>query len=204
MYAEMLYMSREWGDMVLFYNGAKCGASAPDHAHLQACGRNCIPLFGEYWQEEISCGMEPLLVDGEGCLYNVTTYAVPLFVISARSVSRSLALFRTLVAALPSVDDEAEPRMNIFVYHTAEDGYVTVVIPRSAHRPAAYYATGEGMRLVSPGAIDMAGLVVTPRKDDFMVITADEAMAMLQEVALSRGDVEDVVEQLVQMSNEEC
>ena len=204
MYTEMLHMSRAWGDMVLFYNGAKCGASAPDHAHLQACCRRSVPLFGEYWQEEISCGMEPLLVDGEGCLYNVTTYAVPLFIISARSVSRSLALFRTLVAALPSVDDEAEPRMNIFVYHTAEDGYVTVVIPRRAHRPAAYYASGEGMRLVSPGAIDMAGLVVTPRKEDFMAITADEALAMLQEVALSRGDVEDVVEQLVQMSNEEC
>ena len=204
MYTEMLHMSRAWGDMVLFYNGAKCGASAPDHAHLQACCRRSVPLFGEYWQEEISCGMEPLLVDGEGCLYNVTTYAVPLFMIVARSVSRSLDLFRTLVAALPSVDDEAEPRMNIFVYNTAEDGYVTVVIPRRAHRPAAYYASGEGMRLVSPGAIDMAGLVVTPRKEDFMAITADEALAMLQEVALFSGDVEEVVERLVQMSNEEC
>ena len=203
MYAEMLHMSREWKDMVLFYNGAKCGASAPDHAHLQACGRNGIPLFGEYWQEEVSNGMEPLLVDGEGCLYNVTTYAVPLFMIAARNVSRSLDLFRTLVAALPSVDDEAEPRMNIFVYHTAEEGYVTVVIPRSAHRPAAYYATGEDMRLVSPGAIDMAGLVITPRKDDFQVITADEALAMLQEVALSPCEVEEVVERLVQMSDEE-
>ena len=94
--------------------------------------------------------------------------------------------------------------MNIFVYNTAEDGYVTVVIPRRAHRPAAYYASGEGMRLVSPGAIDMAGLVVTPRKEDFMAITADEALAMLQEVALFSGDVEEVVERLVQMSNEEC
>lgn len=198
MYADMLHMARAWQGLVLFYNGALCGASAPDHAHLQAGDAAGIPLFGKFWQEEISCGMEPLLVGEDGSLYNVTTYAVPLFVVAARSVSRSVELCDKLLAALPQHEGETEPRVNVFAYYTSDEGYVTMVIPRAAHRPVAYFADGARQRLVSPGAIDMAGLLITPRKDDFQMIDADEAMALLREVALSPGDVEDTISRLVQ------
>lgn len=198
LYADMLHIAREWQGMTLFYNGALCGASAPDHAHLQAVEATGLPLLGKYWQEEIACGMEPLLVDENGTLYNVTTYAVPLFVISARNVSRSVELCGKLLAALPCHDGEAEPRVNVFVYYTSDEGYVTMILPRAAHRPAAYFAEGTEQRLVSPGAIDMAGLIITPRREDFQAINADEAIALLREVALSPGDVEDVVSRLVE------
>lgn len=198
LYADMLFMAREWQGMTLFYNGALCGASAPDHAHVQAVETAGVPLFGKYWQEEIACGMEPLLVNENGSLYNVTTYAVPLFMISARNVSRSVELCGKLLAALPCHEDEAEPRVNVFVYYTSDEGYVTMVLPRAAHRPAAYFADGAEQRLVSPGAIDMAGLVITPRREDFQAIDADEAIALLREVALSPDDVEDVVSRLVE------
>lgn len=198
LYADMLHIAREWQGMTLFYNGALCGASAPDHAHVQAVEATGLPLLGEYWQEEIACGMEPLLVNENGTLYNVTTYAVPLFVISARNVSRSVKLCGKLLAALPCHEGEAEPRVNVFVYYTSDEGYVSMVIPRAAHRPAAYFADGAEQRLVSPGAIDMAGLLITPRREDFKAIDADEAIALLREVALSPGDVEDVVSRLVE------
>lgn len=203
MYADMLHLAHEWQGLALFYNGAQCGASAPDHAHLQACERAGIPLFGEYWQEEIACGMEPLLVGGDGCLYNVTTYAVPLFMIVARNISHSIGLFKALSAALPLVGDEVEPRMNVFAYYTPQEGYVTVVVPRSAHRPAAYFESGAGQRLVSPGALDMAGLLITPREGDFQAIGVDEAMGLLREVALQPCDVEDVVARLTGLPDEE-
>ena len=184
--------------MTLFYNGALCGASAPDHAHVQAVEATGLPLLGEYWQEEIACGMEPLLVNENGTLYNVTTYAVPLFLISARNVSRSVELCGKLLAALPCHEGEAEPRVNVFVYYTSDEGYVTMILPRAAHRPAAYFAEGTEQRLVSPGAIDMAGFIITPRREDFQAINANEAIALLREVALSPGDVEDVVSRLVE------
>lgn len=196
MYTDMLHLARTWQDMAIFYNGAVCGASAPDHAHLQAGHFHNIPLFGEYWQEEISCGMEPLLVDKEGCLYNVTTYAVPLFMIVTRTVSRSAELFRRLRAVLPLKEDETEPRMNLFVRYTAGEGYVTYILPRAAHRPAAYHATGNAQRLVSPGAIDMAGLIITPRECDFNSIGADEALALMREVSLQQHEVNEVVHKL--------
>lgn len=197
LYADMLHIAREWQGMALFYNGALCGASAPDHAHLQAGEVAGIPLFGEYWQEEVACGMEPLLVNEDGSLYNVTTYVVPLFMVTARNVPRSVELCGRLLAALPQHDGEDEPRINMFAYYTPCEGYVTMIIPRAGHRPAAYYASGDEQRLVSPGAVDMAGLVITPRAEDFQAIDADEAAAMLREVALSREDVEEVVSRLL-------
>ena len=196
MYADMLHLSREWLGMALFYNGPLCGASAPDHAHLQAGDVSCVPLFGSYWCEKISQGMEPLRVNENGAIYNITTYAVPLFMIVARNVSYSVELMKRLAGALPVKEGELEPRMNVFACYNPDEGYVTMVFPRTAHRPAVYYATDEGQRLVSPGAIDMAGFVITPRKDDFLDIGADEALALLREVALSPGEVENVVTRL--------
>ena len=197
MYADMLHLAHKWQGMTLFYNGALCGASAPDHAHLQAVPLDRVPLFGEYWREEVADGLEPLLVNADGGIYNVTTYTVPLFRIESRNVSRSVELLEALLAAMPVVDDEAEPRMNVFVYYAPGEGYVTTVIPRAAHRPACYGADGGGQRLVSPGALDMAGLMITPRSEDFRAISADEASAMLQEVALSPDAVESVIDELI-------
>lgn len=196
-YADMLNIAREWPDMVLFYNGAMCGASAPDHAHLQAGSRAAIPLFGDYWREEIACGMKPVIVGEGAALYHVSSYIVPMFMIVAGSVSASAELFGRLLKALPVLDGGEEPKMNLFAYCETDDGYVTVVLPRSAHRPAAYYASGKEQRAVSPGAVDMAGLVITPRRGDFISIGADEALGMLREVALSQDETDAVVNRLV-------
>lgn len=204
MYADMLNLAREWRGFALFYNGAKCGASAPDHAHLQAGDVSGVPLFGEYWSEEIESGKEPVAVSPDSCIYNVTSYIVPLFMVVSRSVSGSLEMFSRLAAALPVAECEDEPRMNVFVRYSPDEGYVTMVLPRSEHRPACYYLQGSANRLVSPGALDMAGLLITPRKEDFDAITADEAAAMLKEVALAPASVNDVVERIVFRDEEEC
>ncbi len=198
MYADMLHLAYKWQGMALFYNGAKCGASAPDHAHLQAAPLEKIPLFGDSWSETVADGLEPLLVGEDGAIYNVSTYIVPLFRIESRNVSRSVELLERLVAAMPLVGDEPEPRMNVFAYYAPGEGYVTTVVPRSNHRPICYGTGGGLQRMVSPGALDMAGLMITPRKEDFCAIDAGEALAMLQEVALSAEDFAVVVENLIE------
>ena len=203
MYADMLHLARKWRGLALFYNGAKCGASAPDHAHIQAGDVSGVPLFGEYWREETEYGKEPVIVNPDGCIYNVTTYLVPLFMVVSRTVSSSVELCGRLLEALPIHEGETEPRMNVFVYNTPEEGYVTMVLPRSEHRPACYYAEDGKGRLVSPGALDMAGLMIVPRKDDFIALSADEALAMLREVALSEDAVAETLEKLG-CGDEEC
>ena len=194
LFADMLHLSRCWQGMAVFYNGAKCGASAPDHAHLQAVRADDIPLLGEPWSGAVEDCLQPLLTSGGSALYRVTDYVVPLFAIVADCVSGGVELMNTLVAALPVVDGECEPRMNVISYYSPSQGYVTVVVPRAKHRPACYEATGDAQRLVSPGALDMAGLLITPRECDYNNIAPDEAVALLREVAIDKDAADYVCE----------
>lgn len=195
MYADMLHLAGRWQGLALFYNGAKCGASAPDHAHLQAVRCCDVPLLRSMSAGMFSFG-EPLCGVEEANVYNVVGYIVPLFVLTSEKVSHSVELLNRLLAAMPLVEGEPEPRMNVISYYSATEGYVTVVIPRVQHRPACYYANDASRRLVSPGTLDMAGLVVTPRECDFESMTADEATALLREVAVSDDVACSIIEKL--------
>lgn len=195
MYADMLHLADQWQGLALFYNGAKCGASAPDHAHLQAVRCCDVPLLRDVAAGDFSLG-EPVCSLGNAHVYNVKGYVVPFFMITADKVSHSVELFGRLLAAMSVADGELEPRMNVISYSSAADGYVTIVMPRAQHRPACYFANDVSQRLVSPGALDMAGLMVTPRECDFQGITADEAMALLREVAITDNAACVIVEKL--------
>ena len=195
MYADMLNLAALWPGVALFYNGAKCGASAPDHAHLQAVRAADIPLSAALEKGLFDYGEAVDGADG-GSLYNVKGYVVPLFVIKSMKVSHSVELLGRLLAAMPVVEGECEPRMNVVAYSAEDEELVTIIMPRAVHRPACYYAQGGEQRLVSPGALDMAGLVVTPRECDFEAITADEAAAMLREVAMQQNVADDVFKML--------
>lgn len=195
MYTDMLHLADQWQGLALFYNGAKCGASAPDHAHLQAVRCCDVPLLRDVAAGDFSLG-EPVCSLGNAHVYNVKGYVVPFFMITADKVSHSVELFGRLLAAMSVADGELEPRMNVISYSSAADGYVTIVMPRAQHRPACYFANDVSQRLVSPGALDMAGLMVTPRECDFQGITADEAMALLREVAITDNKACAIVEKL--------
>ncbi len=197
LFADMLHLSRSWQGMALFYNGAKCGASAPDHAHLQAVRAADVPLLNERWNAAIEECMQPVYIAEGSALYRVGDYVVPLFVIVANCVSEAVELMNGLVAALPMVDGEGEPRMNVICSYSPSQGYVVTVIPRAKHRPACYGADGNAQRIVSPGTLDMAGLLITPRKCDFDDITADEAVALLREVAIDEITADEICENIV-------
>ena len=44
----MLDLSKILDEYVLFYNGPKCSASAPDHMHFQAGNKGFLPLEDNY------------------------------------------------------------------------------------------------------------------------------------------------------------
>lgn len=183
LYWDMLTLARDWQGMAVFYNGAKCGASAPDHAHLQAVKEVDIPLFGEWWNR-IGEALETVKEYGAATLCYSQSYIVPVFIIESSDISASIHLFDSLKAALPISDDETEPRMNVITVYREDKGWVTVVVPRASHRPASYFADGEAQRLISPGLLDMVGVMIAPRPEDFEGITSDEARGILREVAL--------------------
>lgn len=196
LYGDMLSLARLWPERVIFYNGAKCGASAPDHAHLQTVLCADVPLFGEEWGDELFGNMQPVVYDGGSAVHLVSSYVVPFFVIEAVDAEASSRLMERLMAAMPTVGDEEEPRMNVLALYRQAEGWLTIVFPRKEHRPACYYCDNETRRLVSPGLLDMAGLMIVPCEKDFDGIADDEAVAMLREVSLNENEIDIIVENL--------
>ncbi len=196
MYDEVLRLLARYPEMTIFYNGPKCGASAPDHAHLQAGATGCLPLQRE-WQR-LSRSLTVLAREGnDGVLSTIDDYICPALLIRAKDRSTSLRLFLRLYEAMPRIEDDTEPMMNLVAWRQ-DDELLTVVFPREKHRPDCYYKEDGEKMIVSPGALDMAGLLILPREEDFQRITADKAVSVLRECALSEEGLKRIVSSIDQ------
>ena len=172
-------------ELTVFYNGPSCGASAPDHAHFQAVGGSQCPTPLQRSWQRLSRSLTPVVsLNANEDLSLVADYPCPALLLRSRSQYGGEQLFLRLYEALPLPDGQLEPMMNILAWRSGDD-FLTVVFPRAKHRPDCYYQDGDGQLMVSPGALDMAGLLVTPREQDFRAMTADVAVAILREVSLS-------------------
>ncbi len=164
-------------EYIVFYNGPKCGASAPDHLHLQAGIGKGIPLV------EYAKGIP----QDEPC-QAIAPFGYMAYLIRDAEESST---FDRLYAMLPVPEGEYEPRINVVAYRRGEQ-VCLIVIPRHAHRPRCYTAEGEERYLISPGALDMCGLIVTPRAEDYERLTATKAMEILCEVGVRTEPTIDV------------
>ncbi len=187
-YEEIHLLLDRYPDIMVFYNGPKCGASAPDHAHLQAGTSGILPLQVS-WQR-LSRDLEQLFSINENeDISLVHDFICPAIAIRSHSTENATLMFKKVYDALPNQSDGSEPMMNIVAWHE-ENEHICIVIPRSKHRPDCYYDEDEDHRmLVSPGALDMSGLIITPRQHDFERITAEQAMQIIAECALSEEDM---------------
>ena len=198
MYGEMIQLLKNYPDLMVFYNGPMCGASAPDHAHLQAGTSGILPLQRE-WQR-LSRNLTEVARRGEDATLSVIEdYPCAALAIRSRSRRGSERMFATLYHALPKVPNQTEPMLNVVAWRD-DDEYVSVVFPRRKHRPDCYYKDNDEKLLVSPGALDMSGLIITPRREDFERITPEQALAILGECALSVEDMEALKERLAKVT----
>ena len=195
---------------IVFYNGPQCGASCPDHMHLQAGSRGIVPierdwdlfenqlqklypLTGSETQEMIDAGN-----NSQRCgLFLLKNYVCPVFVIRSMPEETDSLLCQRLYRALPIVEGENEPRMNVICWRqrgdeSRSDEIITLVFPRKKHRPECY---GTSL-MVSPGALDMGGLIITPREEDYQKITPEWAVEILQEVTMSEEEVKGIIEEV--------
>ncbi len=211
----MRRMAWDMPSHVIFYNGPLCGASCPDHCHLQAGQRGILPIerdWKEYegrmeklWplpgsqeaeQEELTGGNK------RSGLYLLKSWVCPVFVIRSVMLGPDSPLCQRLYDSLPCREEEWEPRLNVICWRQSvsgglEDELITLIFPRSKHRPECYYKDGDEQLLVSPGALDMGGLIITPRETDFRRITPEVAGNILREVTMTYDELQPVIDRIV-------
>ena len=193
-YGEMHRFLSLHSELMVFYNGPKCGASAPDHLHFQAGTSGILPLQAN-WQRLSRNLTDIISLNDDEKIALIHDFVVPAFVIISKSEDSDEALFQRLYKSMPVRGDETEPMMNIIAWRKGDE-YISVIIPREKHRPEAYFAEGDAQMMVSPGALDMSGLIITPREEDFRKLTEESATAILQECGISTDKMNSIVTKL--------
>ncbi len=179
---EMASFAERWTDLAIFFNGARAGASLPDHAHCQAVLKSELPLL------KLTERIHPLTRGGKNLIHTSETHAsLPFHYYSAIITpdSEGMATLKILTEIRGTDAETGKPDhrlLNVFFWMGAEGFLRAVIIPRSAHRPKCFFAEGEAQRLVSPGSIDMAGIIVLPRESDFRNLSDEEIASIYSEV----------------------
>jgi hypothetical protein len=177
----------------VLYNGPRCGASAPDHHHFQAVPSGLMPVEKEILQKE----RVTLMTTVNCCLvYRVKDLGREVVVLEGDDVTALGSAFDRFLESLRKVlSIEEEPMMNIAGFHGKGKGCL-VIFPRRKHRPDAFFREDNSRLVISPGAIDMGGVLITPRGRDFEQSDAASIEGIYEEVSLE----EEMVEQAIQES----
>lgn len=190
---DMMRLAQDLEGYTVFYNGPKCGASAPDHMHFQAGNSDFLPV--ETAIEEGA--LETVSENKSATLYIADGLPLNVFVIDAETPEDGEAMFNRLYEAMPVRPDESEPMMNILCY-TTPAGIRMIVIPRKKHRPSFYGTEGEGCMLLSPASVDMGGVFITPRAEDFRRIDSSVIRKVYEELCLSREEMDEIAQKVIE------
>ena len=176
-YEDMLDLAGVLEDFVVFYNGPKCGASAPDHVHFQAGNKGFLPL-----EKDIKTVSKNIISQNDWIkIYSLENYLRNIIVLESEHKSELVKAFNNIYSQMPIKEGEKEPMMNIVSWY--ENGnYISCIFPREVHRPKCFFAEGDKNILLSPASVDMGGVFITPREEDFEKITKEDIKEILKEV----------------------
>jgi len=194
----LLSLAHELGpSYFVLYNGPECGASAPDHLHFQACSRELLPIEDNLYDDE------PVMA--EDCDYCEDTARQNFELFTLGGCGRSVVIFRggnpdevahwvyEVIKEMGLQADKTEPLLNIVCTYDPRI-WTVYLFPRSKHRPASFYAEGEQRLVVSPGAIDMAGVIVVPEREHFDRLDGERVAAIFSEVSMNGEIVNELVD----------
>ena len=194
-FKSMLKISQAMEGFILFYNGPKCGASAPDHLHFQAGNAGFMPI-----EEEID-----LLKEKYGTKYCKTgteVWAVKdglrnFFVLESKKVSSLNDRFEEIYQVMEELSDtEEEPMMNILTSFNAGH-WRTLIFPRAMHRPSQYFEDGEKNILLSPASVDLGGVLIMPLEKDFKKIRIEDIEDIFKQVLLSNEKFDELISKFI-------
>lgn len=185
---DMLALAAALDGYVIFYNGPRCGASAPDHMHFQAGNADFLSLPAAVDKAP----QETVATEGTATLKLCTALPVRTFVIDAARAADAEALFGRLLAAMPVRKGDEEAMMNVLAMARPHGTMRLIVIPRKRHRPSFYGTEGPGCMLISPASVDLGGVIITPREADFESVTAADIMRLIDECCLNEQEINNI------------
>lgn len=181
---DMLALAEQLDEYVLFYNGPKCGASAPDHMHFQAGNKGFLPLETEIHTFERTT----ITQEGTAKLALLEDEPRNGLLIQGEQIKDLVTLFEKVYQLLPVQEGEAEPMLNLLAWKEENQWYLLLLL-RKKHRPSCYFAEGEDKLLSSPASVDLGGVFITPIASDFERMDSNKIQEIVKEVSLSKQEI---------------
>ncbi|HUW91530.1 MAG TPA: DUF4922 domain-containing protein [Bacteroidales bacterium] len=193
-FRKMLALAKELTDFVIFYNGPQCGASAPDHLHFQAGNKGFLPVENDFAGKK-NCSLVSQKEDIKMWQWNNYLRGIAsLEGFVAEKLASSFERFYSRFLLLQP--DRPEPMLNILC--SFSDGkWVIHIIPRKLHRPSQFFAEDKTKIILSPASVDMGGVVITPREEDFNKITASDISDIFGQVCLSDEELSPLIKDIL-------
>lgn len=175
---DMQALAAELPEFTVFFNGARCGASAPDHMHFQAGSRHFM-LIEQQWQESIG---EHLAVEGDARLHIMANDPRKTLVMIADKADDAVRLFEKVLLALD------ESMVNVLCYYENKQWF-TFIFPRTKHRPECYFTASDEQMIISPASVDLGGVFITVREEDYERLDATRLEVILKEVCWQEQEI---------------
>lgn len=190
-YEDMLDIVSDLSDYALFYNGPKCGASAPDHMHFQAGKKEEFPVVRNWPNFP-----KQVVWESERTGFYASVDLLPVcFILVSRDKGEAAAVFELLYDMMPMGPDDYEPMMNLLAWRE-DDVWITCIFPRRELRPSCYYAEGDTNILISPATVEMAGLFVVPLEKDFKKVTFADLEKVWEEVSITEDEENELIRKI--------
>lgn len=190
-FGDMLDLAETLNDFVVFYNGPKCGASAPDHMHFQAGNKGFLPLEKDVRQLKRNV----IISNDEIQCFTLQGYYRNVIVLESGNKNSVVELFNRIYASLEIKSDEKEPMLNIVTWFE-EGKWISCIFPREVHRPACFYAEGDDNLLISPASVDLGGVCVFPLEKDFNKVTAADIKKVFSEICVSDDNLMKILNKI--------
>jgi len=186
-FSDMLCLAKDFSHSYnVFYNGPKCGASAPDHLHFQAGERFFLPIENEFSSLKKMLGQK--LIQNKNIEINsIDDTLRRFFTIEGKDENLIIKFFDLIYNSFKKVaKKKEEPPLNIISSYEEKKGYRIIIFLRRKHRPSHFYKEGNKRVILSPGVIDLGGVCILPIKKDFEQMTRQTLQDIFNEVTISQ------------------
>jgi len=182
-FADFLDLTQALPHLVTLYNGAQCGASAPDHLHFQAGNRGLLPIENELTVLKTTYGKK-LVSNNSIEITSINDNLRRFLVLESDSKKEIENVFNQAMQYLQQGKSSEEPMLNLLAWFQSSKLTVLIFL-REKHRPWQYFEVGEKNILISPGLMELGGTLICPLEKDFDKITCENIVDILNQVSMT-------------------